>query len=171
MGKNALKFFQAYIREMIDVGGSNLPRAISTKSGAKLGKLYKKRGLGLDVKTALKQAYAALKAKSTITKLDEKSYDVILKYSKKFCPIGGSYNPSRASLFQDNICRPYTLGFLNEIIPQFKIKIDFKKCIVALNQKKCHYILRMEQRKNYDDVRNVPKVLRKVARWVKRINR
>ena len=144
MEKDALKFFQAYIKEMIDLGGDNLPRAIATKSGAKLGKLYKKRGLALDFKTALKQAYIALKAKPIITKLNEQTYDVILKYSKKFCPIGGSYNPSRASIFQNNICRPYTLGFLNEIIPQFKIKIDFKNCIVASNQKTCHYILRME---------------------------
>jgi len=30
IAKDALKFFQAYIREMIDIGGTNLPKAIST---------------------------------------------------------------------------------------------------------------------------------------------
>ena len=33
--KDVLKFFQAYIKEMIDVGGNNLPKAISVKSGSK----------------------------------------------------------------------------------------------------------------------------------------
>ncbi|MFX0024391.1 MAG: hypothetical protein ACFE9S_18880 [Candidatus Hermodarchaeota archaeon] len=33
--KDALKFFQAYIKEMIDVGGNNLPKAISSKSEIK----------------------------------------------------------------------------------------------------------------------------------------
>ncbi|GAH52713.1 unnamed protein product, partial [marine sediment metagenome] len=36
---------------MIDIGGNNLPKAISTKSGSKLGKLYKERGLSLDIGT------------------------------------------------------------------------------------------------------------------------
>ena len=148
MEKDSLKFFQAYIKEMIDIGGNNLPKAISVKSGAKLGKLYKERGLASDFETALRKAYIAFKAKSKITKIDDKTYDVILKYSKKFCPIGGSYNPSRVSLFQNNICRPYTLGFLNEISPHFKFKIDFKNCMVASKQKTCHFILKIEMKKN-----------------------
>ena len=51
---------------MIDIGGNNLPKAISTKSGSKLGKLYKERGLALDLGLALKQLYSALKAKPSV---------------------------------------------------------------------------------------------------------
>ena len=40
---------------MIDVGGSNLPKAISSKSGAKLGKLYKNKGLPLKIEDALNE--------------------------------------------------------------------------------------------------------------------
>ena len=43
--KSSLKFFHAYIREMVKVGGPNFPKTISTKLGIKLGKLYKKRGI------------------------------------------------------------------------------------------------------------------------------
>ena len=43
--RDALKFFQAYIKEMIDVGGVNLPKSISVSLGAKLGKLLRERGL------------------------------------------------------------------------------------------------------------------------------
>ncbi len=147
MVKDALKFFQAYIREMIDVGGPNLPKAISTKSGAKLGKLYKKKGLSQDLEIALKQIYSALKAKPKITKLNENSYEVILKYSKKFCPIGGGPSSSRAPIFQKNICIPYTRGFLNELFPNLNFEADILKCIPLNNQKTCHYILKVEKKK------------------------
>ena len=43
--KDALKFFQAFINEMIDVGGVNLPKSISVSLGAKLGKILKGRGI------------------------------------------------------------------------------------------------------------------------------
>jgi len=146
--KDALKFFQAYVREMIDVGGNNLPKAISIKSGAKLGKLYKKKGMSIDLVSSLKQIYSVLKGKPIITKLNENTYEVIIKYPKKFCPIGGSHNPSRASLFQDNICIPYTKGFLNELFPQYIFESDILDCIPLTNQRTCHYILKM-QNKNH----------------------
>ena len=154
MVKDALKFFQAYVREMIDVGGNNLPKAISTKSGAKLGKLYKKKGMSLDIKSALKQIYSALKAKPTITKLNENTYDVVIKYPKKFCPIGGNHNPSRASMFQDNICIPYTRGFLNELFPQYTFESEILNCIPLTNQRTCHYILKMQNKKHIDNSLN-----------------
>ena len=146
MVKDALKFFQAYVREMIDVGGNNLPKAISAKSGAKLGKLYKKKGMPIDLASALKQIYSVLKAKPTITKLNDNTYEVVIKYPKRFCPIGGSHNPSRASLFQDNICIPYTKGFLNEIFPQYTFQSDILNCIPLTNQHTCHYILKMQNK-------------------------
>ncbi|MFX0024388.1 MAG: hypothetical protein ACFE9S_18865 [Candidatus Hermodarchaeota archaeon] len=144
--KDALKFFQAYIKEMIDIGGNNLPKAISSKSGAKLGQLYKKRGLTYDIGTVLKQIYTALKAKPIITQLNENTYDVIVKYPKRFCPIGGSHNPTRASIFQENICIPYTKGFLNEIFPQYLFQENILNCIPLNNHKTCHYVLTLKNK-------------------------
>ncbi len=143
--KDVLKFFQAYIKEMIEIGGNNLPRAISVKSGSKLGKFYKDRGSSLEMEVILKQFYAGLNGKPTIKKLDDHTYDVSVKYSKKFCPIGGIYNPSRGSVFQENICIPYTRGFLSEIFPQMTTESKFLNCIPLNNQRTCHYILKVEE--------------------------
>ncbi|MHA2391676.1 MAG: hypothetical protein ACXAEX_06880 [Promethearchaeota archaeon] len=147
--KDALKFFQAYVKEMIDVGGSNLPKAISSKSGAKLGKLYKSKGLPLNIEDALNQIYSVLNAKPAVKKLENgNNYEVSIKYPKKFCPIGGSNNSSRAVLFQENICIPYTKGFLNELFPHYKFKSEILKCIPLDNHRECHYILKLENRSN-----------------------
>jgi len=141
--KDALKFFQAYIKEMIDIGGINLPKAISVKSGSKLGKFYKEKGSILDIEVVLKQFYAGLKGKPTIKKLNDNNFDVSVKYSKKFCPIGGNHNPSRGSVFQENICVPYMRGFLSELFPQLTTEADFLNCIPLNNQRTCHYILKV----------------------------
>ena len=133
---------------MIDIGGSNLPKAISTKSGSKLGKLYKERGLSLDLGIALKQIYSVLKAKPVIKQLNENTYEVILKYAKRFCPIGGSHNPSRAPIFQEIICIPYTRGFLNEIFPQFTFEAEIINCIPLNNKRTCHYILKIKNKQH-----------------------
>ena len=150
MSKNrsALKFFQAYINEMIDIGGDNLPKSISTSLGAKLGKLYTERESAPDMEASLTKIYTVLNGKTTITKLDENTYEVLVEYIDKFCPIGGSYNPTRAPIFQSNVCIPYTTGFLNEILPEFKISSEIKNCILSNNQKTCHYILKLEKKKN-----------------------
>jgi hypothetical protein len=135
---------------MIDIGGNNLPKAISSKSGAKLGKIYKERGLILDIGTALKQIYIALKAKPVIKQLNDDNYEVTIKFSKKFCPIGGSNNPSRASIFQENICIPYMRGFLNELFPHLVFGEDILNCIPLNNQRICHYILKVDKKKGID---------------------
>ena len=131
---------------MIDIGGNNLPKAISSKSGAKLGKLYKKRGITNDIGIALKQIYSALKAKPVIKQLNKNTYEVIVKYAKRFCPIGGSHNPARAPIFQENICIPYTKGFLNEVFPQYTFESDILNCIPLNNHKTCHYILKLKKK-------------------------
>ncbi|MHA1916220.1 MAG: hypothetical protein ACW986_17100 [Promethearchaeota archaeon] len=131
---------------MIDVGGKNLPKAIASKSGAKLGKLYKGKGFPLNIEAALTQIYSVLNAKPSIKQLDEISYEVTTRYPKKFCPIGGSNNSSRALLFQENICIPYTKGFLNEIFPNNKFEEKIINCIPLNNHKTCHYILKVEKR-------------------------
>ena len=143
--KDVLKFFQAYVKEMIDIGGNNLPKAISVKSGSKLGKFYKERGVPLNMEAVLKQFYTGFKGKPTIKKINDNSYDVSVKYSKNFCPIGGIYSPSRGSVFQENICIPYTKGFLSEIFPQVTTESDFLNCIPLNNQRTCHYILKIKE--------------------------
>ncbi len=146
--KDALKFFQAYIKEMIDVGGDNLPKAISSKLGSKLGKFYKGKKSTFEINLVLNQMYLALNAKPLIKKLDDDNYEVIVKYSKKFCPIGGPYNPSHASIFQNNICIPYVRGFLNELFPQFTFGEEILNCIPLNGKKTCHYILKVSNRLN-----------------------
>ncbi|MFW9988641.1 MAG: hypothetical protein ACFFC3_08300, partial [Candidatus Odinarchaeota archaeon] len=116
------------------------------KSGAKLGKLYKKKGVSLDIGNTLKQAYSVINGKPIINQIDENTYEVIIKYRKKFCPIGGSYDPSRAPIFQENICIPYTRGFLNELFPQFITKSKILKCILQNNNRSCHYILKLKRK-------------------------
>jgi len=143
--KDVLKFFQAYIKEMIDVGGTNLPKAISVKSGSKLGKLYKERESLSSLEVVLKQFYTAFNGKPTIKKIDDNTYDVNVKFSKKFCPIGGIYNPSRGSVFQENICIPYMKGLISEIFPQLTIELDFLNCIPLDNQRTCYYILKVQE--------------------------
>lgn len=133
---------------MIDVGGSNLPKAISSKSGAKLGKFYKNKGLPLTIEDVLNQMYTGLNAKPKIKKLNDNTFDVIVKYPKNFCPIGGANNSSRAVMFQENICIPYTRGFLNEVFPEYKFEADILNCIPLNDHKTCHYILKIENRTN-----------------------
>ncbi|MHA2129858.1 MAG: hypothetical protein ACW99L_07800 [Promethearchaeota archaeon] len=75
--KDALKFFQTYIKEMVDVGGKNLPIAISSKLGSKLGKFYKGKKSSLEIDVALNQMYIALNAKPSIKKLDNENYEIV----------------------------------------------------------------------------------------------
>jgi hypothetical protein len=144
--KDTLKFFQTYVKEMIDIGGKNLPIAISSKLGSKLGKFYKGKKSSFEIDFALNQMYLALDAKPLIKKLDDDNYEVTVKYSKKFCPIGGDYNPSRASIFQNNICIPYVRGFLNELFPEFTYGEEILNCIPLKGQKTCHYILKLSKK-------------------------
>ncbi|MHA2129859.1 MAG: hypothetical protein ACW99L_07805, partial [Promethearchaeota archaeon] len=99
MSKNgdALKFFQAYVKEMIDVGGANLPKSISASLGAKLGKLLKERGV-TGIENSLKKIYKVLKAKIKIIRINDSMLEITLKYKKSFCPIGGKIKPDRAEL-------------------------------------------------------------------------
>ena len=143
--KDALKFFQAFINEMIDVGGPNLPKSISISLGAKLGKLLRERGV-TGVTNSLKKIYKTLKAKIKITINDDNTYDISLRYSKQFCPIGGKVNPERAKVIQDAICVPYTSSILNSLHPNLKFYPEFKECILNSNEKVCHYQLKTEEK-------------------------
>jgi hypothetical protein len=141
MVKDALKFFHAYINEMIDVGGENLPRAVSTKLGSKLAELIKARGYK-DLGSALNQIYKVLGAKTSIKKIDENTYDIVLKYSKRFCPIGGKRNPKQAKVIQNNLCIPYTRSFLTTLLPNYIFEARIKECILDENSNRhCRYVL------------------------------
>jgi hypothetical protein len=142
--KDALKFFHAYVNEMIEVGGENLPRAVSTKLGAKLAALYKEKGIN-DLKTALETAYKALGASTSIKKIDENTYLIKLKHSKKFCPIGGKSNPKNAKTIQDSICFPYTRSFLTSLFPEFQFEAKVKECIVDNSYSHCKYQLKIKK--------------------------
>jgi hypothetical protein len=148
MDKDALKFFHAYINEMIEVGGENLPRAVSTKLGAKLGELYKIRGFNTDIENALKRSYKVLGATPMVKKIDESTYEVSIKHAKKFCPIGGKTNPSQTKVIQDNICYPYTKSFLMKMFPQYEFHANINRCILADNGRICNYTLKISNKNN-----------------------
>ena len=146
MAKDALKFFQAFVKEMMEIGGENLPRTIATKLGSKLAQIYKARGLADGFELPLRQMYIVLKAHPTITKLDDNTYKISVKHNRKFCPIGGNYNPDNVSIFQKSICIPYTMGFLNEISSDFKYEADIEECILASKKRICQYCLKLKEK-------------------------
>ncbi len=144
MSKNSLKFFQSYIIELSEIGGDNLTKSVSTKLGTKLGRIYKQRNPNAQLETNLRKIYRILGAKPKITRLDDNTLEVTVSYRKKFCPIGGKHNVERAKFVNNNICSPYTLGFLHTIEPNIKFEAEIKKCILSDNTKFCRYILKME---------------------------
>ncbi|MBD3254878.1 MAG: hypothetical protein GF383_07280 [Candidatus Lokiarchaeota archaeon] len=141
MTKDALKFFQAYIKEMISLGGENLPKTISSTLGAKLAKLYKDRGIS-EIKSGLRKCFSVLKGRTKINKSNENVLDFIVRYWRKFCPIGGNYNPEIKDMVQKSICRPYILGFLKELNPNFNYELISKQCILSSKKRTCHFLLR-----------------------------
>ena len=147
MSKNrdALKFFQNFIYQMIDIGGENLPKSISASLGAKLGKIFRSRGI-LSLEDSLKRIYTVLNAKTTIKPIDDNNMEILLKYSKRFCPIGGKYSPKRAELIQNTICIPYTAALLNIINPDFNYSSEITDCILKTNNRYCKYRLRLEKK-------------------------
>ncbi len=144
MSKNSLKFFHSYVTEMAEIGGENLIKSVSTKLGTKLGRLYKERSPNATLETNLRKIYTILGAKPKIRKLDDNTLEVTVAYRKKFCPIGGKHNVERAKFVKNNICSPYTLGFLHQIEPNIKFEAEIKNCILSDNTKFCRYILKME---------------------------
>ena len=74
MTTDALKFFQAYIKEMIDIGGENLPKTISAGLGANLAKIYKEKGIST-IEAGLKESYSVLDAKTQVTKINDHTFE------------------------------------------------------------------------------------------------
>ena len=138
--KDALKFFHAYIDEMISLGGENLPRSISTRLGGNLAKVYKSRGI-TNLEAALSKMYEVLGAEPKIKKVNEYEYNVKVKHSSEFCPIGGASNPSRGSKFIEIICIPYTIAFLKKFEQKYDYQIELKECILRHGGRICEYNL------------------------------
>jgi hypothetical protein len=131
---------------MIDLGGPNLPKTISTRLGAKLAKIYHKMGI-TDVIEGLRESYRAIKGNSEIEKIGTNIYQVKTKYLRKFCPIGGSPKAgNQAALVQESICKPFTIGFLSELDPSFKYTGVVEECILDSNTKACRFTLQLENK-------------------------
>ncbi len=147
MTKDAIKFWQAFVREMISIGGKNLPKSISSRLGAKLARYYKEKGL-FSIEDGLKKCYKALEGTIYINRIDKNNLEITNEYAVKFCPIGGKYNPDpkRKELIRDSICIPYTIGFLNEMVPKYKFELEEKECILDSKDRFCKYFIHYEQR-------------------------
>ena len=81
-----------------------------------------------------------------LKKIDENTYLIQLKHSKKFCPIGGKRNPTSAKTIQDSICFPYTRSFLTSLFPEFQFETEIKECIVDNSNSHCKYKLKVKKR-------------------------
>lgn len=129
---------------MIDVGGINLPKSISASLGAKLGKILKERET-LSLEERLKKIYSALNAKTKITSIDKNTREIMIKFRSNFCPIGGKYNPDRADIIRNSICKPYTKAILRSLDPDTKYTTELMDCILKSNKKNCQYLLSVKE--------------------------
>lgn len=148
MTTDALKFFQAYIKEMINIGGENFPKTISSGLGANLAKLYKSKGIN-DICTGLKESYKVLGSIVEVNQLSDDKIEVSITYHEDFCPIGGKYDPEKADLIQKSICTPYTGGFLNELNSEYKYSAIHQECILKSRGNSCKYTLTLEKKNNH----------------------
>ncbi|MGQ4875652.1 MAG: hypothetical protein ACP6IY_16415 [Promethearchaeia archaeon] len=144
---DTLKFFINWIQEMIELGGPNLPKTISSQLGAKLAKVYKERGI-LDIEQALKKSYEAIKGHSEIRRIDESTIEVKNAYLRDFCPIGGQINPEKAKIMQESICIPFTMSFLNGLDPHYRYEGTVHECILKSGGNVCRYTLKIEKKDN-----------------------
>lgn len=152
--QDALKFFHAYINEMINLGGENLPRSISTRLGSKLAKIYKDREIE-SLEQALRELYEVLGADVKVEKVSEKKFYIRIKHPYQFCPIGGLFNPSKREKFLEIVCIPYTIGFLKEFNPVNGYQIELKNCILRDGGQLCEYDLILNLKDQLGKLHNV----------------
>nr|MDO8118752.1 hypothetical protein [Candidatus Sigynarchaeota archaeon] len=127
MESDYLKFFQSYIAQMIDIGGMNFPRIVSTKLGRNLGDIYKNRNVCES--DALKEMFKAMGGVTTDVKDVPGGIEVTTQFPRDFCSIGGGLKPRRHSLIFEGICSPYATGFLSAFRPGKSIKVTCLNCI------------------------------------------
>ena len=145
METDYLKFFQSFIASMVEIGGINLPRSVSSKLGRNLGEIYKKRGVN-DVKTAIKSMFKAMGGEDVEFEESETGFTVITRYPSDFCPIGGSLKPKRHDMFVESICYPYARGFLSTFLPNTKIDLACKQCVLATGDNECRMDIEATER-------------------------
>ena len=145
MSKEALKFFYAYIREMIDTGGEKFPKTISTRLGVKLAEVYRNKGID-SLESAIAMLYRAFNAKCTMKKIDDSTYEITIKHRQKSCPIGGKVDPKLAKMIQESICYPYTKSFFQSLFPSYNFDGEVKRCILMEGNRYCSYILKMNKK-------------------------
>ena len=151
-----LKFFQSFVASMVQIGGINLPKSVSTMLGRNLGEVYKKRGV-TDPKIALESMFKAMGGETVdfqpvyednpeVQATDEENADVqpveigfkvTTAYPTEFCSIGGSLKPKRFSMFFEGICNPYASAFLSSFLPGSKISLSCDKCVLKDGDNKC----------------------------------
>lgn len=139
---------------MINLGGENLPRSISTRLGSKLAKIYKEREIE-SLEQALRDLYEILGAEVKIKKVSEKKFNIRIKHPYQFCPIGGSYNPSKREKFLEIVCIPYTIGFLKEFKPVNGYHLELKNCILRDGGQLCEYDLNLDLKDQLGEINNV----------------
>ncbi|TFG24406.1 MAG: hypothetical protein EU529_04360 [Promethearchaeota archaeon] len=130
---------------MVDIGGPNLPKSVSSKLGTKLGKIYKKRKIK-KIEPAIKKSLNALGELVNLIEENENKFEIQVKHKNKFCPIGGKYNPTKAEFFQESICIPFYIAFLNRLDPRSYYNIRVKSCVVSSNTNYCIFELFRKKR-------------------------
>ena len=132
-----IKFFQAFVRQMVKIGGKNLPKTISSSLGSELGKSYLKKNV-LDWKKALTGMITAMGGKLEIVE-KEGSWLLISHYPTEFCPIGGKPDSVRFADTTDSICIPYLTGYLQGLRQKLTQNPLLTKCIVRDGGKTCEF--------------------------------
>jgi hypothetical protein len=154
--RDYLKFFQSFIASMVQIGGINLPKTVSTMLGHHLGEVYKQRGV-TDPKVALESMFKAMGGQNVefhpiggeneelqpepeeaeAPQATDLGFTITTEYPEEFCPIGGEYKPKRHAMFFEGICQPYATAFLSAFRPGTKITLTCEKCVLRDGDKKC----------------------------------
>jgi hypothetical protein len=136
MQNDTVKFFQAFISQMIMIGGNNLPKTIAIKLGGNLGGLYRNKGVN-DWKVALKGMLVAMGGDVKSIERDGEDFFWLTEFQENSCPIGGKMNKARHAMFKVSVCEPYIKGFLNAFESSWKCDVESTGCILKDGGKSC----------------------------------
>ncbi len=123
-----VKFFQAFIRQMAAVGGTNLPKTISASLGANLGRRYAQQGIP-DWKEALPRMIEAMGGNLDVVECGGE-VSLKIRYLGGFCPIGGNLTPTHFESVTESVCKPYITGFLRALQVKLGHPPAIQRCIV-----------------------------------------
>ncbi len=136
-----LKFFQAFVRQMAEVGGVNLPKTISASLGANLGRRYALQGI-----PAWKDALPRMvEAMGGVLDVVEQGGEISLKirYDCGYCPIGGIQSPAHFDSVTEGVCRPYLAGFLRSLKDNPGNLPAIQRCIVRDGGGTCEFRVKL----------------------------